>query len=163
MGSDCQGCGEKNTPWIHAYHRCDTAEYGDGYCRDCWKNLFVPKLYRYMPKMHQDIEDKDVVIKDNRKYVMTTKRCRCGYKYNEREWWFPECAYELNLEFMSMTVDEYLDTVNRPEREKAAKVIQQGCENWLNAPKTKDGKMGIRLRVGMREMTGYNELYPPQF
>lgn len=33
---------------------------------------------------------------------------------------------------------------------KAARVIQKGCENWLWKPITKDGKLGINARLGLK-------------
>lgn len=41
---------------------------------------------------------------------------------------------------------------NRPNRDKAARVIQAGLHNWLNSGKCEDGTIGIRLRIDVREL-----------
>jgi hypothetical protein len=59
-------------------------------------------------------------------------------------------------------------------RQAAARLIQRNCERWLDAPTTSDGRLGIRLRIGMRKYCGYGKwsrgsadkdlpsLYPPE-
>ena len=46
-------------------------------------------------------------------------------------------------------------------RHSAAMCIQQGCENWIQKTVTRDGKLGIWVRMGLKDL-GYNSLYPPQ-
>ena len=38
------------------------------------------------------------------------------------------------------------------KRNKAAQIIQNGCHNWLWKPITKDGKLGINVRIGLRAL-----------
>ena len=40
-------------------------------------------------------------------------------------------------------------------RQEAVTFIEWNCERWLEAPVTNDGRMGILLRMGMCENTGY--------
>lgn len=40
-------------------------------------------------------------------------------------------------------------------RKEAVKLIQRNCLHWLEAPVTKDGRLGILLRIGMRYGAGY--------
>ena len=47
-------------------------------------------------------------------------------------------------------------------RNAAAALIQCNCESWLDKPITNDGKMGIRVRVGMKVMGHDVGLFPPQ-
>ena len=49
-------------------------------------------------------------------------------------------------------------------QERAAKVIQNNCWNWLNKAKTRDGKLGINVRIAMKYFYELNEapLYPVQ-
>lgn len=46
-------------------------------------------------------------------------------------------------------------------RDLAARIIQRNCERWLDAPITNDGLVGIRCRIGLREVSGYDDLVPP--
>ncbi len=50
--------------------------------------------------------------------------------------------------------------VRRWRRNKAAKIIQKGCDHWLSKPITKDGKLGIKLRIGLKECCKIDLLYP---
>ena len=47
-------------------------------------------------------------------------------------------------------------------RNTAAALIHRNCESWLDKPITNDGKMGIRVRVGMKVMGHDVGLFPPQ-
>lgn len=89
---------------------------------------------------------------------MDTMRCYCGYKYQEREWYN---YYDPKSRLITLTVEEFEEEEEWRRQDNAVRVIQMHCEKWLDAPKTRDGKMGIRLRVGMRYASGYNDLYPP--
>ena len=40
-------------------------------------------------------------------------------------------------------------------REEAVTSIQWNCDRWLDAPVTNDGRLGILLRIGMRQGAGY--------
>ena len=53
--------------------------------------------------------------------------------------------------------------INRIQ-ENAARVIQRNCLRWLNEPVTLDGKLGITLRLGLKELGSLSEapLYPVQ-
>ena len=37
-------------------------------------------------------------------------------------------------------------------RDRAAKIIQRGCANWIDKPITADGKYGISIRIGMKAL-----------
>ena len=39
--------------------------------------------------------------------------------------------------------------------QQEVKLIQRDCDRWLDAPVTNDGRLGILLRIGMREGAGY--------
>jgi hypothetical protein len=59
-------------------------------------------------------------------------------------------------------------------RIEATNIIQRNIVKWLDAPQTRDGRLGIRLRLLMREDCGYGNwsrdnkdpemwsLYPPE-
>ncbi len=38
----------------------------------------------------------------------------------------------------------------KEKEEKAARIIQNGCHNWLWKPVCKDGTLGINVRLGMK-------------
>jgi hypothetical protein len=40
----------------------------------------------------------------------------------------------------------------RFKRNKAARIIQNGCHNWLWKTECKDGAMGIVLRLSLRQL-----------
>lgn len=44
-------------------------------------------------------------------------------------------------------------------REAYVKKIQRACRMWLDKPITGDGKMGIRIRIGLRKCYEWNSLY----
>ena len=48
------------------------------------------------------------------------------------------------------------------KREKAARLIQRNCLRWIFQPLTKDGKLGIQVRLGMKIFYGLSEapLFP---
>jgi len=37
-------------------------------------------------------------------------------------------------------------------RDRAARIIQRGCTNWIDKPVTADGKYGISIRIGMKAL-----------
>ena len=41
--------------------------------------------------------------------------------------------------------------------EKSAKIIQKGCYNWIAKPITKDNKLGILLRLGLKHNSNLDE------
>lgn len=45
--------------------------------------------------------------------------------------------------------------------QRAANVIIRGCTNWLDKPICKDGLLGVRVRIGLREVCGHDTLVPP--
>jgi hypothetical protein len=46
--------------------------------------------------------------------------------------------------------------------EPAARIIQRNCYNWLAKPITKDNKLGIMVRLGMKDANGNVPLYPSE-
>lgn len=44
---------------------------------------------------------------------------------------------------------------------QAANVIINGCTNWLDKPVCRDGLLGVRARIGLREVCNYDALVPP--
>ena len=47
-------------------------------------------------------------------------------------------------------------------RQLASRVIQRNCRRWIDLPVTKDSKLGIALRIGLKSFCSYEELVPPQ-
>ena len=47
-------------------------------------------------------------------------------------------------------------------RQLATKIIHRNLEKWLDKPITNDGKLGIRLRINLREHCSHTSLYPPE-
>lgn len=47
-------------------------------------------------------------------------------------------------------------------RQAFKKLFGRYIDNWLDKPVTSDGRLGIRVRIGLREVCGHQSLYPPQ-
>lgn len=45
----------------------------------------------------------------------------------------------------------------KEKQEIFAKIIQRACYNWIFKSETNDGKLGIKIRLGMKELYGLNE------
>jgi len=67
---------------------------------------------------------------------------------------FKECVQMVELEAFKEQI--YPDIWPWPNDmvNKAARIIQQGCHNWLYKPVTADGKYGINMRIGMKMFGG---------
>jgi hypothetical protein len=46
------------------------------------------------------------------------------------------------------------------QAERAARIIQRGCYHWLSKPITNDGKLGIFVRLGLRDINTITPIYP---
>ena len=44
-------------------------------------------------------------------------------------------------------------------RDIATRIIQRNCRNWIDKPITSNGRLGIALRIGLRQCCNYDSLY----
>ena len=45
-------------------------------------------------------------------------------------------------------------------RDIAARIIQRNCKRWIDKPITRDGRLGLSLRIGLRKHSNYDSMYP---
>jgi hypothetical protein len=57
-----------------------------------------------------------------------------------------------NWEYLSYNEFNYKQKQQEIKRNHAAKIIQDACHNWLWKPITKDGKLGINAKIGLKEL-----------
>ena len=53
---------------------------------------------------------------------------------------------------LSLNKFDYSIRKKRDKEDKAARIIQKGCENWLWKPLCKDGTIGIMPRIAMKKL-----------
>lgn len=95
-------------------------------------------------------------------------RCDCPASEYERK------RYEINVVSKLNIALRILTNWRNSKKRRAVIKIQRAAEKWLDAPITRDGRLGIRLRINMREHCGYGtwsrecgdreewSLYPPK-
>ena len=69
------------------------------------------------------------------------------------EWWERRGGFRINKYNLIKRLQRRIRSRIRFKRNKAARIIQQACHNWLWKTECRDGTMGIVLRLSLRELT----------
>ena len=68
-------------------------------------------------------------------------------------WWNWRGGFDIKKYNLIKRLQRRIRIKLRVKRNKAARVIQNGCHNWLWKTECKDGTMGIVLRLSLKELT----------